>query len=87
MTKKEQFLETIKKIFEAAEHRRQWLRTNLETYRTKALEASQNPETGRDRTAELIAGMLAKQLANLEMFTLARCYMVYKELFKGEVRL
>lgn len=87
MTKKEQFLEAVRKNFEEAEHRRQWLRTNLETYRTKALEASQNPEIGRDRTAELIAGMLAKQLANLEMFTLARCYMAYKELFKGEVRL
>ena len=87
MTKKEQFLEAVRKNFEEAEHRRQWLRTNLETYRTKALEASQNPETGRDRTAELIAGMLAQQLANLEIYTLGRCYMAFKNHFKGDVRL
>lgn len=87
MTKKEQFEEAILKNFGESEKRCQWLRTNLETYRNKAMEASQSPETGRDRTAELVAGMLAKQLADLEMLTIARCYLTYKELFKGDVRL
>lgn len=87
MTKKEQFEEAILKNFGESEKRCQWLRTNLETYRNKAMEASQSPETGRDRTAELVAGMLAKQLADLEMLTIARCYLAYKELFKGDVRL
>lgn len=87
MTKTEQFLKAVRTNFEAAEPRRQWLRKQLEAYTTKAKEARTNKEIGRDRTAELVAGTLAKQLADLELLTLGLCYLHFKSLFKGEVRL
>lgn len=87
MTKTKQFLKAVRTNFEAAEPRRQWLRKQLEAYTTKAKEARTNKEIGRDRTAELVAGTLAKQLADLEILTLGLCYLHFKSLFKGEVRL
>ena len=87
MTKTEQFLKAVRTNFEAAEPRRQWLRKQLEAYTTKAKEARTNKEIGRDRTAELVAGTLAKQLADLEILTLGLCYLHFKSLFRGEVRL
>lgn len=87
MTKKEQFLEAVRKNFEAVEPRRQWLRKQLETYTAKSKEARTNKEIGRDRAAELVAGKLAQQLADIEMLALGRCYLEFKSLFKGDVRI